>query len=361
MSEFARASADSILDPLGAELVPAVAPAGQLVVDVAGHRLCDAAHGTTDDDGGGRISPATLFDLASVTKIFTALTWMRLVEDRAVDLDAPVIRILPGFAIGSPIAAAVTWRQLLSHTSGLPAGLDLASTVDPAEARERVQSVRPIADPGTSVLYSDIGFMILGFGVEAITTVALDEAMRALVSEPAGLTVTFRPDRAASVAPTEFIASRGGRLRGTVHDENAAALGGIAGHAGLFGTAHDLARLGSILLAGGAPIVRADSLTEMTRAQAVDGALRRGLGFSLWSPDPEAASHPLGRRSYGHTGFTGTSVWMDPDRRLVVVLLTNAVYRGRAFNAFFAARNQAHSDIVAAVDRMAATRVEGIR
>lgn len=341
--------------------MPGVAPAGQLVVDLAGDRLFDLALGAPDDNDGEPISPATLFDLASVTKVITALTWMRLVDDRAVDLNERVARFLPSFASGSPMAGAITWRQLLTHTAGLPAGVDLESVVDPGEARDRVLAVRPVAARGDSMLYSDVGFMVLGFGIESVTGAPLAEAVRRLVCEPAGLGLVFRPDRAASIAPTEFVPGRGGRLRGAVHDENAAALGGVAGHAGLFGTARDLARLGAILLAGGAPILGEGSLAEMTREQASDGTMRRGLGFSLWSPDPAAASHPLGQRSFGHTGFTGTSFWVDPDRRLVIALLTNAVYRGRDFEPFFAARNRVHRDIVAAVDATAATRLEGVQ
>ena len=348
-------------DPLSTRLVPDVAPAGQLVVDADGHRLVDVALGTRRDNDGEAISPETLFDLASVTKVFTALAWMRLVEDRQTTLDAPVARILPTFATGSPAAAAVTWRHLLSHTSGLPAGVDLESSADPSEARQRVLAVRPLTNPGDAVLYSDVGFMVLGFGLEAITAMPLDRAIRERVSEPLGLAVTYAPDPALSVAPTEFVPGRGSRLRGSVHDENAAALGGVAGHAGLFGSARDLARLGASLLGDGIPVLRRGSLIEMTREQAADGPIRRGLGFSLWSPDPDAASNPFGSRTFGHSGFTGTSFWVDPDRRLVVVLLTNAVYRGRQFDAYFAARNQAHRDIVAGADRRAAPEMKGIR
>jgi CubicO group peptidase (beta-lactamase class C family) len=332
--------------------VPAVAPAGQLVVDSGGSRVLDLAMGSAIDNDGEVISPETLFDLASLTKVFSALALMRLVESRFVGLDDAITRVLPDFAHGSAMAAAVTWRHLLAHTSGLPAGADLTSASDPAEAHDRALAVRPATAPGSAVLYSDVGYMVLGFGVEAVSGRRLDEAIRALVTGPAALdSVSYHPEPKRSIAPTEFDAARGRHLRGEVHDENAAALGGIAGHAGLFGTARDLAKLGDLLLEDGSPTLDRSSLREMTREQAAKGVMRRGLGFSLWSPDPEATSHPLGPRTFGHTGFTGTSLWVDPDRRLVVALLTNAVYRGRDFEAFFAARIRAHREIIGIADR----------
>jgi CubicO group peptidase (beta-lactamase class C family) len=351
MMSGVEARPPTAIDPLAKHLVPATAPAGQLVVDVAGSRAFDIALGAASDNDGTTITPDTLFDLASVTKLFTAIAVMRLVEAGAIELDGSVAAVLPDVAGRSAGAKAITWRYLLSHASGLPAGVDLPLDTDPDEARARVLAVRPDKAPGPDVVYSDVGFMVLGFGLEGLTGGPLSDALRELVIEPLGLrATTFRPDPSCSIAPTEFDAVRGRRLRGEVHDENAAALGGVAGHAGLFGTAGDLARLGEVLLAGGGSILSGASLRTMTRRQAATGSMRRGLGFSLWSPDPEATSHPFGRRSFGHTGFTGTSLWVDRDRRLVVALLTNAVARGRDFDAFFAARLAAHREIVAAAD-----------
>jgi CubicO group peptidase (beta-lactamase class C family) len=170
------------------------------------------------------------------------------------------------------------------------------------------------------------------------------------VAAPLGLAqLSFLPDPSLSIATTEVRPWRKRRLRGEVHDENAAALGGVAGHAGLFGSAREVARFGACVLGGGAPVLAADTVDEMTREQARDADLRRGLGFSLWSPDPAATSRPLGPRSFGHTGFTGTSLWIDPDRSLVVALLTNAVHRGRAFDDFLAARIALHQALASAI------------
>ena len=151
----------------------------------------------------------------------------------------------------------------------------------------------------------------------------------------------------ANVAPTEFCAWRGRRIIGAVHDENAARLGGIAGHAGLFATASDLARFGQAFLDGS--LLSRETVAEMTRVQAQDGDIRRGLGFALWSPDPAASGNPFGPGAFGHTGFTGTSLWMDPGRGLVVAALTNRVYYGRDADGIGAFRVALHRAIVEAV------------
>jgi len=347
-----RGSAGTPLDLV----VPAHAPAGQLVVTLDGVPLFDAVAGSPIDNDARPIGPDTLFDLASVTKLFTALAFMALVERGRVALDGRVVDVLPSFGAGSSRAKSLTWRHLLTHTSGLPAALDLPDGLPPAAARARALAVAPDAQPGP-VVYSDVGFMDLGFAIEEIWGTSLEAAVSELVSLPADLPrVHFRPGTHESVAPTEYVPARGGRLLGSVHDENAAALGGVAGHAGLFATAADLARLGVRLLQRDGSVVSSATLDVMTSEQAVDGGLRRGLGFSLWSPDPEATSHPLGPRSFGHTGYTGTSLWVDPERRLVIAFLTNAVFRGRDFEAFFAARIRAHREIVAAADAVATRR-----
>jgi CubicO group peptidase (beta-lactamase class C family) len=153
------------------------------------------------------------------------------------------------------------------------------------------------------------------------------------------------------IAPTELCAWRNRRIVGEVHDENAAGLGGVAGHAGLFSTASDVAAFGQVYLDGGRPLLHADTVAEMTRLQAEDGAVRRGLGFALWSPDPEASGNPFSQRAFGHAGFTGTSLWIDPDRALVVACLTNRVYYGRDTAGILAFRVALHRAIVESVKR----------
>ncbi|MBS1251851.1 MAG: hypothetical protein MAG451_00885 [Anaerolineales bacterium] len=139
----------------------------------------------------------------------------------------------------------------------------------------------------------------------------------------------FHHSPSSSLAPTEVCAWRQRWLIGEVDDENAAGMDGVAGHAGLFSTARDVARLGEVYVRGGWGLLHPETVMEMTRCQAEDEAVRRGLGWQLWSPDETSSGHPFSRRAYGHTGFTGTSLWVDPEQALVVVCLTNRVYYGR--------------------------------
>lgn len=350
MADVVRTRAGQGLERLLDAFIPAHAPAGQLVALVGGRRVLDA-FGEDAIENGGEISGDTLFDIASITKVFTAVAFMRLVEAGHVALDDPIRTVFPEAAEGVRPDSPITWRELLTHTSGLPAGVDLRTAVDPGEARTRVLAVEPAAGPGAGVVYSDVGFIVLGFGIERLFGESLQVAIRILVTEPLRLERTqFRPSDGTPVVPTEICPWRGRRLSGEVHDENAAALGGVAGHAGLFSTAREIAALGEALRLGGSPILKGSTVAEMTRQQATDGSVRRGLGLSLWSPDPGASSHPFGPGTYGHTGFTGTSVWVDPDRELVVALLTNAVHRGREDRGFSAARISLHRQLLKALD-----------
>ncbi len=156
---------------------------------------------------------------------------------------------------------------------------------------------------------------------------------------------------ADNVAPTEFCSWRDRRIVGKVHDENAYRLGGIAGHAGIFSTARDVATFGQSFLEGGT-LLSAQTVTEMTRLQTDGLALQRGLGFGLWSQDPEASGYPFSVNAFGHTGFTGTSLWIDPDRELVVALLTNEVYNGRQNRRIGPLRVAVHQTIVEVVDTL---------
>ena len=153
-----------------------------------------------------------------------------------------------------------------------------------------------------------------------------------------------------NIAPTEFCAWRQRRVLGQVHDENAFRLDGIAGHAGLFSTAGDVATLGQMYLDNGAPLLSARTVAEMTRLQASEGDVRRGLGFVLWTPDLDPAGPAFSANVFGHTGFTGTSLWIDPDRDLVVALLTNEVYHGRIDRKIAQLRADVHRAVAAAVD-----------
>ncbi len=330
-------------------------PAAQLEILHRGASVYSRAFGILDPDARSRMtSLQTQFDLASVSKLFTATAFMTLVEQSRVTLDQPVCEILPEFSGERPIApypdplkpgafveitpdrdqrvdaSCVTFRHLLAHNSGLPAWLPLWK-MESLEARRRAVFTTAFAYPTAArSVYSDIGLILVGWAMERIESQSLDRIIRERVAAPLKLeSVSYGPLAEDNVAPTEFYAHRGRRMWGEVHDENAAALDGIAGHAGLFGTARDVAQLGSMYLHAGAPLLKPETVSEMTRLQAEDGSIRRGIGFALWSPDPEASGNPFSEKAYGHSGFTGTSLWVDPTRELVVAAMTNRVYYGR--------------------------------
>ncbi|MCJ7739455.1 MAG: serine hydrolase, partial [Anaerolineae bacterium] len=150
------------------------------------------------------------------------------------------------------------------------------------------------------------------------------------------------------IAPTEFCRWRNRRIVGAVHDENAYRLGGVAGHAGIFSTAEDIAAFGQMTLDGGGELLSTETVSEMRRLQTAGLGTPRGLGFLLWSADPEASSNPFSRSAFGHTGFAGTSLWIDPGRDLTVALVTNEVYNGRSDRKIGALRVAVHRAVVTA-------------
>ncbi|MCB0109421.1 MAG: serine hydrolase [Caldilineaceae bacterium] len=372
--------------------VTETAPALQLVVQHQGKVRFAQAYGWLDPEHCHR--PTTLaarFDLASVTKLFVTAAFMRLCDQGLVTLDQSVAGVVAGFGgkrtiqpyedplqsgrlisattvpAGTVVDAdAVTFRHLLTHSAGLPAWRPLFQQPDAAAARAMVRNTFFAAPIGTQIIYSDIGLILLGMAVESVHGQPLAEAVTDLVLAPLGLQqTTYLPTAAeqdmaevcdpTTVAPTEFCRWRNRRILAEVHDENAARLGGVAGHAGLFSTAGDVARFGQLFLRdgklpSGKPFLQPVTVQEMRRQQIAFEETRRGLGFLLWSADPTASSHPFAPTAFGHTGFTGTSLWMDPARDLVVALLTNEVYRGRTNRGIAALRVAVHQAVVDAVD-----------
>ncbi len=272
----------------------------------------------------------TLYDLASLTKVVATTTMMlQLVDQNRVQLDAPVVQYLTDWK-GSG-ASAVTIRQLLSHSSGMAAWRAFyKEAVDRADARAQLLLVGPEVPPGTRFLYSDMNFMLLGMVVERVTGMALDSAFQQMVARPLHMADTrFRPDttQRARIAPTEFDPWRQRKLHGEVHDENASRFEGVSGHAGLFSTGDDLTRVVRAWLNGGVldgvRIASEKTVAQFTRVQ--DSVLsRRALGWET-PTGSNSAGRRLSARAFGHTGFTGTSIWMDPERDLFIILLTNRV------------------------------------
>jgi serine-type D-Ala-D-Ala carboxypeptidase len=358
-----------------------VFPAIQLEIWLGGKPFFSAQAGCLDPET--HLTPTlanTRFDIASLTKLFTATAFMRLVERDAVSLDQPVASILTEFSGRRPIrayedplnwgkwiepllqsgsdvdAGVVTFRNLLAHNSGLPAWRAFKDQPDANFARRLAMETHFFYPTGTRVVYSDVGFILLGFCIERITHQPLDAAISQLVVEPGGLTSTGylpiveQPHDSTHIAPTEFCQWRKKRIWGEVHDESCAMLGGISGHAGLFSTANDLSRFGQLFLEAGSPLLGMATVREMVKLQAMDGLLRRGLGFSLWSPDPEMSGNPFSQKAFGHTGFTGTSLWIDPMRQLVAACCTNRVYYGRNPDGILKFRVRLHRAVVEAVD-----------
>lgn len=276
----------------------------------------------------------TIYDLASLTKVVGTTTAIMVLYDQGrIVLDAPVVSYLPAFTGG--YKDSVTVRQLLEHRSGLPPGRDLwrlAST--PEDARRYVLDTPLECKPGDCYIYSDLGADVLGMIVEAVSGERLDVFLDEHVFQPLGMKDTFfRPADSlkSRVAPTELTPPRGYPLQGEVQDENAYALGGIAGHAGLFSTAADLAVFAQMMLNGGeynGTRVVSDSTIALFTHRA---AGTRALGWDTCDGGGDGScGRFLSERAYGHTGFTGTSLWIDPDRQMFIVLLTNRVYAARA-------------------------------
>ncbi|TQM10077.1 serine hydrolase domain-containing protein [Pseudonocardia kunmingensis] len=290
--------------------------------------------------GGSPVGEDALWDLASVTKPIVALTVMALVERGALSLTDSLGALLPGYGT-SPDKAGLTVSQLLTHTSGLPGATPLWRTHHTREDLLAAIRDTPLpAPPGTRVEYSSQGFILLGLVAEAVGAKPLDALVRELVTDPAGMratTFTPDPDRAVS---TEECAWRGRLVTGQVHDENAVVLGEPAGHAGLFAPLADLERLARTLLTG--RLLRPETHALMTAARTDGLNLRRGLG---WQGRDEVGS-PVGTgpgpRSYGHTGFTGTSLWIDPDAGRAMVLLTNRVHPTRTATGIERVRREFH-------------------
>ena len=276
----------------------------------------------------------TRFDLASLTKpVCTAACVARLADAGMLDLDAPVADRLPAF--GRRGKTAITPTHLLTHTGGLIADNPLADYAGgPEAAWEAICDLEPRSEPGTRFAYSDVGFIVLGKLVERVSGETPDRYAAASLYGPLGMTATgFNPPPAvrAMSAPTE---RRGDRfLRGEVHDPRAAALGGVAGHAGLFSTADDLALFARTLLGRGeletadgpVRVLSAAAVERMTASRAVPGG-RRSPGWDVRTVYSANRGDLLSDAAFGHGGFTGTALWVDPDLDLFAVFLSNCLH-----------------------------------
>ncbi len=274
----------------------------------------------------------TIYDIASLSKVVgTTTAIMILFDEKKIGLDDPVVNYIPTFGGGDK--DKVTIRMLLTHTSGLPAGRDIWRIAQtPLEARALVLNTPLEGRPGMQYIYSDLGADVLGMIVEVVAGEPLDKFLTRRVFEPLGMNETmYRPADSLKyrIAPTEVTPPRGYPLRGEVHDENAYALGGVAGHAGLFSTAADLSVFAQMMLNGGeynGVQIISKPTVELFTTRAFG---HRALGWDTAEGDYGSGRY-LGPTAYGHTGFTGTSMWIDPERGMFVILLTNRVHAARA-------------------------------
>ncbi len=311
-----------------------VYPGAVVVVGTADAVLLAKGYGRLTWTGGSGVpSPdSTLYDLASLTKVVATTPAVMLLMDRGlIGLDRPVRDYLAGF-MGKG-KDAVTVRHLLSHTSGLRAFLPLNTLADDAEdARELVMSEPLRWRPGARVEYSDLNAMLLGWIVEAVSQTPLDEFVRGELHVPLGMNQTqFNLPRSERSRAAPINVWRGQPIRGVIHDQNAARLNGVAGHAGLYSTGRELAMFAQMQLRrgtldDGVSLLRPETVDAFTRP----GPGRRALGWAMNdTTSSDDAGTLLSPQAYGHGGFTGTSIWIDPSQNVFVVLLTNRVYAPR--------------------------------
>ncbi len=343
-------------DAVYSELQRGSFPGAALAIGRRGQIVLEEGFGNTGRgwDSAPVDPDETVFDLASLTKVVgTTTAVMLLVEDGKMGLDERVSSYLPEFAGGGK--EYVTVRQLLTHTSGLPAGTNVPSGLSAAQALTHVLRTPLVRYPGGAMEYSDLSPVVLFAAAERAAGEPLYHLLDRRVFQPLGMTSTsyvFGPDGCGRCAGTS--GRLGAAFKGRVHDPIARRLGGIAGNAGLFSTAHDLARFAGMLANGGelngVRIFRASTVRQFAMRQP--GAGTRALG---WDTPPPGGGGSAGTRistiAFGHTGYTGTSLWIDPERGTWVVLLTNRTYDGEDNNRMQALRRAVHDRVTEATDR----------
>jgi CubicO group peptidase (beta-lactamase class C family) len=314
---FARA--DAVLrEARGKQFTGAVAR-----IEQGGKLRFERAYGVTRLGSRGRaVAVDTLFDLASITKPFVTTLALRAVAEGRIDLDGSLTHFLPEWK-GKP-HAAITLRMLLSHASGMNSGADYRELLDRNVVQFSLERDLT-AVPGERVIYSDLGFIVVGELLQRLAHRSLRALARPAMFAP--------PARIRDRIPATEDDGWRGRVQGFVHDEKAYLMGGTAGHAGLFGSAADVAQLAEQYLAArserASDALPRELAREAISEQAFDPVLRRGLGWALKTTDENSCGRYLSRETFGHTGFVGTCVWADPERDCSGVLLTNAVYFGR--------------------------------
>jgi CubicO group peptidase (beta-lactamase class C family) len=307
-------------------------PACSLAVTLGGELVAHKAFGRfTYDPASPQATTSSLFDLASLTKVVASTTMAMILYERGLlDLEAPVTAIVPEFASDDDRRREITLRMLLAHSSGLPAYEKLFLRAKTREALLRAAfTIELAAAPGARAEYSDLGFIILGVALGRLADEAFDVFCQREIFGPLGMTrTTFNPAPALkdSIPPTaDDQTFRCRIIQGEVQDENASVLGGVAGHAGLFSTAEDLAIFAHAMLNGGRPILRSSTVELFSRLESAPAGTSRALGWDTPSAPSQSGKY-FSSRSFGHLGYTGTSLWIDPQRQLSITLLTNRTW-----------------------------------
>ncbi|MFQ5605148.1 MAG: glycoside hydrolase family 3 N-terminal domain-containing protein, partial [bacterium] len=362
MMELVKAIDDDILEDAYAVLKKAIAdsifPGAQVAVIRDGKIIASRGFGRQKyEPSSPAVTRETIYDLASVTKVAaTTVTAMRLWEQRKIVLDIPVKSYLPDFQGGEK--DAVTLRHLLTHSSGAHWWVDLWNKAqNKQEALEYIYQLPLDFAPGDSMIYSDLGLIMAGKILETVTGKPLDQLAAETIHKPLGMKNTmYNPPKAllSRIAPTEIGGSMNrGLIHGDVHDENAFFLNGVSSHAGLFSTAEDLAILAQMLINGGIYGHRRyfspTTIKYWTRRQHLPEWSDRAIGWDTPSDERSLAGDYFSEGSFGHTGFTGTSIWVDPNRKIAIILLTNRVYPTRERGGMSQVRRDFHNAAMKAI------------
>ena len=308
----------------------------------------------TYDASSPAVQADTIFDLASVSKVVATTPMAMLLYERGqLDLEAPVVSLLPEFAGDDPRRDQVTVRMLLANSSGLPAYERLFERAHSREELIRAALSTPLsADPGTRAEYSDIGFIILGELLARLADEPLDHFCQREIFGPLGMARTCYCPPASwrtQIPPTvDDPTFRHRVIQGEVHDENASVMGGVAGHAGVFAPAADVALFAHAMLNGGRPILRPETLALFTRRQLQPPSTSRALGWDTPSQPSQSGRH-LSQTAFGHLGYTGTSLWIDPELQLAITLLTNRTWPDHSNQAIKQVRPKFHDLVVEAL------------
>ena len=352
---------DSIFDAAFKVLQDAIStqafPACSVAVTNGGQLVALKAFGHfTYEADGAEVTPVSVFDLASVSKVVATTPMAMILYERGLlDLEMPVVGVVPEFAGNDSRRQQITLRMLLAHSSGLPAYEKLFLRAHTRQELLRAAFQTPLtAEPGTRAEYSDIGFIILGVALERLADESLDHFCQREIFGPLAMAHTmFNPAKSlrSSIVPTaDDRTFRHRVIQGEVQDENASVLGGVAGHAGVFSTAQDVAVFAEAVLHGGGSRFRPETSLLFTRRDPGPAATSRALGWDTPSSPSQSAKY-FSLRSYGHLGYTGTSLWIDSERQLSITLLSNRTWPDCKNQAIQQVRPQFHDAVLEALEK----------